>query len=155
VTRQAPDFFTAQLVDGACAYYFRHVFQDWLDVAGVTMTHIVAAMERGYSKLLLFEFVLPPRDVPLCPGLPDLSTRVLLSGLERSEEQWEALHDRAGLKVARFWETVPDGQGLIEAVWTGEVGVWEYIFDNTSYIIVFETQRQPFTSFSTSFLTTL
>jgi hypothetical protein len=26
VTRQAPDFFTAQLVNGACAYYFRHVF---------------------------------------------------------------------------------------------------------------------------------
>jgi hypothetical protein len=73
VTRQAPDFFTAQLVNGSCAYYFRHVFQDLLDVAGVTMTHIVATMERGYSKLLLFEFVLTPGDVPLYPGLLDLS----------------------------------------------------------------------------------
>ena len=50
---------------------------------------------------------------------------------------------------------MPDGEGLIEAVRTGEVGVWEYIFGNPSYIIVFVTQRQPFTSFSTFFLTTI
>jgi hypothetical protein len=43
--------------------------------------------------------------------------------MERSDEQWEALLGRAGLGVAGFWGTVPDGEWLIEAVWTGEVGV--------------------------------
>jgi hypothetical protein len=31
MTAPAHDFFTAQPVKGARAYYFRHVFQDWPD----------------------------------------------------------------------------------------------------------------------------
>jgi hypothetical protein len=79
---------------------------------------------RGDSKLLLFEFVLTPGDVPLYHTRGCwISAVALLSGMERSEEQWEALLGRAGLEVAGFWGTVPDGKWLIEAVWTGEVGV--------------------------------
>ncbi|KAF2868140.1 S-adenosyl-L-methionine-dependent methyltransferase [Massariosphaeria phaeospora] len=116
IERQKIDFFEAQPVQGARAYYLRYIFHDWPDAACVhIMTHIAAAMERGYSKLIIFEWILPETDVPLYPALLDVNMMALLNGRERTEEQWSGLLGQAGLQVVRFHKAGADAEGLIEA----------------------------------------
>jgi hypothetical protein len=62
-------------------------------------------MEKGYSKLLINDFVLPEIDVPLHPALLDITIMSLCSGVERSEKQWRALLDSVGLGVVKIWKT--------------------------------------------------
>lgn len=40
----------------------------------------------------------------------------LLNGMERTEVQWKALLNAAGLEVVKFWTAGPESEGLIEAV---------------------------------------
>lgn len=116
IVRQKHDFFTRQPVSGARAYYFRTIFHDWPDASCVTiLKHTAAAMTRGYSKILIFEWILPARDVPLYPALLDVNMMALLNGMERTEAQWTALLASAGLRVVKFHKNRPDAEGLIEA----------------------------------------
>jgi hypothetical protein len=54
--------------------------------------------------------------VPLYPALLDINMMALLNGMERTEAQWEALLNQAGLKIVKFWKDDPESEGLIEAV---------------------------------------
>ena len=73
-------------------------------------------MEKGYSKLLLSEWVLPAKGVPLYPALLDVNMMALLNGMERTEAQWTALMEAAGFRVVKFWSVGSETEGLIEAV---------------------------------------
>ncbi|TVY82569.1 hypothetical protein LSUE1_G002071, partial [Lachnellula suecica] len=44
-------------------------------------------MTPGYSRLLVFEWVLPDTGAPLYPALLDINMMALLAGMERSEMQ--------------------------------------------------------------------
>ncbi|KAF2737696.1 S-adenosyl-L-methionine-dependent methyltransferase [Polyplosphaeria fusca] len=117
VERQVHDFFTPQPVRGARAYYFRYIFHDWPDdVCVQIMKHTAAAMEKGYSKMLIFEWVLPEKGVPLYPALLDINMMAVLNGRERTERQWRELLGRAGLKVVDVHKVGEESEGLIEAV---------------------------------------
>jgi hypothetical protein len=116
IVRQKIDFFQEQPVKGARAYYFRGIFHDWPDHSCVQiMKHIAGAMEKGYSKLIIFEWILPSKDVPLYPALLDINMMAVLSGRERTEEQWTTLLKESGLKVIKFHKADADAEGLIEA----------------------------------------
>lgn len=69
-----------------------------------------------YSKLLIFEWVLPDKNVPLYPSLLDVNMMAVLNGMERTEEQWVNLLAQAGLKVVKFWSAGPGSEGLVEAM---------------------------------------
>jgi O-methyltransferase domain len=117
VIRQKHDMFTEQPIKGARAYYFRNIFHDWpKDKCIEIMKRIAAAMKPGYSKLLIFEWILPDRDVPLYPALLDVNMMAILNGKERTEAQWLEMLEPAGLKVKKFWKVAADQEGLIEAV---------------------------------------
>ncbi len=73
-------------------------------------------MEKGYSKLLISEWVLPAKDVPLYPALLDINMMALLNGMERTEAQWTTLLEAAGFRVVNFWTVGPQTEGLVEAV---------------------------------------
>ncbi|KAK0706040.1 S-adenosyl-L-methionine-dependent methyltransferase [Lasiosphaeria miniovina] len=116
VVRQPHDMFDEQPVKGARAYYMRNIFHDWPNDRCVDiMKRIAAAMAPGYSKLLIFEWVLVPRDVPLYPALLDVNMMALLNGRERTEDEWRALLAAAGLKAIKFHTHGPAEEGLIEA----------------------------------------
>lgn len=116
ILRQPHDIFGEQPVKGARAYYMRSIYHDWPDEACVDiMKRIAEAMVRGYSKLLIFEWILPAREVPLFPALLDINMMALLNGRERTETQWTALLNAAGLRVINFHHVGPDEEGLIEA----------------------------------------
>ena len=117
VVRQKYDFFTEQPVKGARGYYLRNIFHDWPDNECILiMKNIAAAMKPKYSKLLIFEWILPAKDTPLYPALLDVNMMALLNGMERTETQWTQLLTQAGLEVVKFWKAGTDSEGLIEAV---------------------------------------
>ncbi|MCJ1379927.1 hypothetical protein MMC17_003030 [Xylographa soralifera] len=121
VMRMGHDFFMPQPVKDARAYYFRNVFHNWPDVDCLKiLENTASAMKKGHSKLLMFEWIFPERDVPLFPSLLDINLMVLLSGMERTESQWRILLDSAGFEIVKFWKTSPDTEGMIEAVLKGE-----------------------------------
>ncbi|KAI0186295.1 hypothetical protein EV127DRAFT_484392 [Xylaria flabelliformis] len=74
------------------------------------------AMTPGYSKLLMSEFVLPASNTPVYPALLDVNMMAVLDGMERTEAQFGALLDAAGLKIVKFWSIALEVEGLVEAV---------------------------------------
>lgn len=87
-------------------YFFRAICHDWSDSkCREFLGNTVKAMEKGYSKLLINDFVLPDTNVPLHPALLDIMMMSLCSGVERSEKQWNALLDSVGLQVVKIWRS--------------------------------------------------
>ena len=117
IIRQKHDFFTEQPIKAARGYYLRYIFHDWPDSDCVRiMKNIAAAMEPGYSKLLIFEWILPAMGTPLYPALLDVNMMAVLNGMERTEMQWMNLLEQAGLEVVKFWKAGEESEGLIEVV---------------------------------------
>ena len=79
------------------------------------LKNVVGAMSPGYSKLLIFEFILPDVGAPLYPSLLDINMMAILSGMERTEKQWKALLDSVGLEIIQFHKFNATTEGLIEA----------------------------------------
>ncbi|KAF5858209.1 hypothetical protein ETB97_004712 [Aspergillus alliaceus] len=111
------DFFAQeQPVQGARIYYFRNIFHDWSDdKARLIIKNLVPAMERGYSKVLMEEYILPDKGSRALEVMTDIVVMVFCSGLERTRQRFTNLLESAGLKVNKYWTREGDGQGIIEA----------------------------------------
>ncbi|KJK61904.1 O-methyltransferase [Aspergillus parasiticus SU-1] len=111
------DFFAQeQPIKGARVYYFRNIFHDWSDdKARLIIKNLVPAMERGYSKVLMEEYIIPDKNARALEGMTDIAVMVFCSGLERTRQRFTNLLESAGLKVTKFWTREGDGQGIIEA----------------------------------------
>jgi hypothetical protein len=72
-------------------------------------------MEKGYSRILIDDYVLPNTKAPICGSLMDLLMMMFLSGIERTERQWNTLLDRCGLEIVKRWKTRSDYESVIEA----------------------------------------
>lgn len=104
-------------MSGARIYFFHFIFHDWSDHhCHQILTQIAAAMKPGYSKLILGEFILPNTETPLLAAGFDLQMMALHSSMERSERQWRALLEGAGLTVAKISSPLGMGEGIVEAV---------------------------------------
>ncbi|KAL4930346.1 S-adenosyl-L-methionine-dependent methyltransferase [Aspergillus undulatus] len=111
------DFFKApNPVKGARVYYFKFVFHDWSDeTARVLLNYVIAAMEPGYSKLVIEEYILPDKDAQFLHGTTDMAVMMFCSGLERTRQQWKTLLESVGLEPT-FWTRDGDGLGVVESV---------------------------------------
>ena len=113
------DFFAdEQPVRNARVYYFKYVLHDWSDAkAAVIFNNLKPAMKRGYSKVLIEEYILPDREAKPLPCMTDLAVMVFCSGLERTRQRWvNLLEGVVGLRILKFWVREGDGLGIIEAV---------------------------------------
>ena len=72
-------------------------------------------MEKGYSKLVIEDFIVPDTNCPLLPAMWDLEMLLYLSGLERTRRQWSDLLGSVDLKIEGFYLPPGDGQGIIIA----------------------------------------
>lgn len=72
-------------------------------------------MERGYSKMLINDWVLPDRGASFQAAMMDMNMMANLAGKERTESQWKSLLDQAGLLVVEIWGS-SDEERVIEAV---------------------------------------
>ncbi|PWY84759.1 S-adenosyl-L-methionine-dependent methyltransferase [Aspergillus heteromorphus CBS 117.55] len=117
------NFFTErQPVKGSRVYYFKNVMHDWSDdKARIILNHVIEAMEPGYSKLIMEEYIVPDRNATAIHGMTDLAVMVFCSGLERTTQQWTRLLNSVGLRVNKFWTREGDGLGVIEAELAEEV----------------------------------
>ncbi|RYP04173.1 hypothetical protein DL764_004624 [Monosporascus ibericus] len=116
IERVKYDFFTPQPIVGARVYFFHFIMHDWSDkVCLKILAHTTAAMTKGYSKLLLNEFILPDQGCPLFLSGFDLQMMTMHAAQERTESQWETLLSKAGLKANKFWVPESGGEGIVEA----------------------------------------
>lgn len=72
-------------------------------------------MQRGYSKILIEEYILPDRNASSIPCMTDLAVMVFCSGMERTRQRWTNLLESVGLRILKFWVREGDGLGVIEA----------------------------------------
>ncbi|HVM74836.1 MAG TPA: methyltransferase [Candidatus Saccharimonadales bacterium] len=117
-TPVAGNFFE-NIPSGADAYFMQHILHDWDDEHCMTILRNVkqALAGRPNGRLIAVDVVLPEDSKPHPGKLLDLMMMVLPGGRERSEIEWRALFDKAGLTIKRIVPTAaPDS--VIEAVLT-------------------------------------
>lgn len=116
IRKLAYDFFTPQTLIGARAYFFHAVCHDWPDAECVRiLQNAAAAMTRGYSKLLIYEIVLPQQEASNLMTTLDLQLMNIVSGLERTEGHWKELLAKAGFKVVGIFRHFRAVESVIEA----------------------------------------
>ncbi|KAF5856206.1 hypothetical protein ETB97_007707 [Aspergillus alliaceus] len=103
------NMFEPQPIEGAKAYYMRTVLHDWPDKQALeALIHIRKAMASD-SLLLINEHVMPDGpNVPLLSATLDLHMMELFSALERTEQEWTSLLERAGFQVVKVWRSPSD-----------------------------------------------
>lgn len=72
-------------------------------------------MKKGYSKLLLYEIVLPATGAQQLQVVIDIVMMSVLSSNQRTEASWRALLERAGLKIVKIWKHDTAIESIIEA----------------------------------------
>ena len=116
VEPMAYNFFEEQPIKGARAYYFRSICHDWDDASCETFLRNTAnAMEPGYSRMLIDEYVLPDTESPIRGSSMDFLMMMFCGGIERTERQWETLLNRCGLEIVKVWGGRSDYEQIIEA----------------------------------------
>ncbi|KGQ12391.1 Sterigmatocystin 8-O-methyltransferase [Beauveria bassiana D1-5] len=114
---QKHDIFTRQPVRGARAYFLRRVLHQWPDKYCLRiLNELRNAMRPAYSRLLIYEAILPDAGAARALCELDLCVMSFSGGMERSKSQWVALLSKAGFDVVKFWQTNPNADGIVEAV---------------------------------------
>ncbi|KAJ6013349.1 Plant methyltransferase dimerization [Penicillium herquei] len=111
------NFFTnVQPIQGARVYFFKHVLHDWSDEkAAIIFNNLKPAMKRGFSKIIMEDYIFPDRNAHSISCLTDLAVMVWFSGMERTRQRWIDLLESVGLRILKFWVREGDDLGIIEA----------------------------------------
>ncbi len=89
---------------------------DWPDSkAHDILMSLKPGLTKGYSKLLINDFVVPDKGAHWRSTALDMIMMACLSACERTEEKWRALLESAGFKVVKIWTYEPGTESLIEA----------------------------------------
>ncbi|KAF7556310.1 hypothetical protein G7Z17_g1509 [Cylindrodendrum hubeiense] len=116
ITAMVHDFFEPQPVKGSRAYFMHAVLHDWPDdKARELLLNTRDVMIRDYSKLFVYDIVLPAKGASISQTTMDVEMMPLLSASERTKRQWEELLASAGLKIVKFWPDPKEYEMLIEA----------------------------------------
>lgn len=118
LTFQAHDFTQPQAVRGADVYLLRMILHDWPDDEAVKiLRHIVAAMIKAESRLLIMDTVLPilgtvPVSVERVVRVRDLTMMQAFNSKERELEDWKALLAAADSRLRLVNVVKPFGSDL-------------------------------------------
>ncbi|KAL4788957.1 O-methyltransferase-domain-containing protein [Aspergillus venezuelensis] len=116
VTTMVHDFFTPQPIRGAQVYFMHAVLHDWPDdKANQLLVNTRNAMTKGYSKLIVYDIVLPAMGASISQTTMDVNMMTLLSGAERTQDAWERLLIHAGFRIINFWPDPQEYEMIIEA----------------------------------------
>lgn len=72
-------------------------------------------MEKGYSTLLIYDYVMPERSAPLRAAAMDVQMMSLVAGIERTEDQWISILEASGMEMVRVWYSATKFESVIEA----------------------------------------
>ncbi|MCJ1263888.1 hypothetical protein MMC22_003758 [Lobaria immixta] len=105
---------------------YRRILHNWMDEqARKILRQLVPAMQRGYSKLLINENVIPDVNASWWVTTMDWQMMAMLAVHERTERQWHELLGSVGLRVVKIWTPNPAAESLIEAELDGNEKVVE------------------------------
>jgi hypothetical protein len=91
---------------GADAYFMKHIIHDWDDEDCLRILRNCRAAMPDHAKLLVCERVVPPGNEPSIVKTTDLVMLALTDGgRERTEQEFQDLFARAGLRLARVVPT--------------------------------------------------
>ena len=100
---------------GARAYYLHSIVQDWSDeVNAKILSAIVPAMKRGYSKVLINDFVVPNQGAAWPQTALDWELMASLGARHRTVAEHHELYEGVGLKVVGIWRHPHSLDSLIE-----------------------------------------
>ncbi len=109
------DFFVS-VPEGADAYLLKHILHDWDDPRCVTILKNCRRAMSPNGRVLAVDAVIEPGNAPALGKLLDMEMLVVTEGgFERTETQFRALFDAAGLRLARVVPT-PSPFSIIEGV---------------------------------------
>lgn len=110
------DFWAQQPVPGARVYFMKFIMHDYADPDCVRiLRNVAASMKKGYSYLVINDFILPDEGCSLLPAQWDLMMMCFLAAFERTVSQWKTLLKAAGLSLEGLYQPPGDGQGIIVA----------------------------------------
>lgn len=94
----------------------KSVLHDWNDENALRiLSHTSEAMNKGYSKLLLSDTVIPMTGADLAASSADITLMHAHSAKERTERDWVKLLGQAGLTVMKIWRDRATAHCVIEA----------------------------------------
>ncbi|HET9097424.1 MAG TPA: methyltransferase [Candidatus Baltobacteraceae bacterium] len=100
----------------ADAYIFSHILHDWDDESCVRMLRNVRGAMQANARVLVYEIVAPPPNNRWTQDrITDLEMLAMLSGRERTREEFAALFERAGLRLKRVIATAAP-ESILEAL---------------------------------------
>lgn len=116
ISVQPHDFFQPQPVKGARAYFMHNVLHDWANPEAVKiLKNIAAAMEPGYSRILVHESLISTLNPSPRVTVSDITVMACLSAKERTEREWHGLFQEAGLRIVKILRAVQAVESIIEA----------------------------------------
>lgn len=86
---------------GGDAYILKRVIHDWSDAESTRILQNCRRAIAAKGKLLLIEAIVKPPNQPDPVKLMDLNMLVLVTGLERTEEEFRRLYASAGFRLTR------------------------------------------------------
>lgn len=117
VRLMAHDIFTPQPVQGADVYFMRSILHDWRDKDALRiLKHTADAMQKGHSRLIIEDLVLPDVGASLWDSAVDVLMYLMPGGMERTEGEWRALLGSAGLRIEGIWRDAASGETVMETV---------------------------------------
>ncbi|KAH7391456.1 O-methyltransferase [Cadophora sp. MPI-SDFR-AT-0126] len=111
------DFYTEQPIKNAHIYFLRRIIHNYQDNVCLTILKNIARAMGPKSRLLIGEVIVPART----QIGEDLGTywmdmvMISIGGKERSEKEFVALLDGAGLVLHKIWPYAVGNQAMIEA----------------------------------------
>jgi hypothetical protein len=102
----AGDFFQS-VPSGGDAYVMKHIIHDWDDERALTiLKNIRKSLDGvGDGKVILLEAVVPPGNTPHPSKMLDIEMMMLPGGMERNEQQYRELFQRAGFELREIIPT--------------------------------------------------
>lgn len=106
------DFFEA--VPRADIYVLSYILHDWNDAENRRILASIAAAASAGARLLIIEGVVPTGDGPHLTKAVDLTMLGMMTGMERTEQEFRELLDSAGFTLDRVVST-PRPYSVVEA----------------------------------------
>lgn len=112
--RLVPGDFFRSIPDGGDLYVLSNIVHDWDDARALRILKNCRAAMASTAVMLLIEAVLTEHGRPSPAAMADVNMMVLLTGRERTEEQYRALLAGAGLRLTKV-SPIYEREDLIEA----------------------------------------
>jgi hypothetical protein len=97
--------FFESVPEGADCHVLRHIVHDWYDAEALTILGSCRRALPEGGRILVAEAIVPDDNSASIAKTFDVAMLVLAGGMERTEAEYRALFERAGLSVSRIVPT--------------------------------------------------